>query len=182
MREELDELLCKTYPKMFVNRHKPMQETCMCWGFSCGDGWFNIIDQLCSNMQHYIDWTVKNYENNVEYNNAVNAAKNGNTAGLEEYFAGMYNSGDRIAEAIDGPLREVKEPVTQVVVDQVKEKFGTLRFYYTGGDDQIRGMVSMAESMSGVMCEECGAPGTTGGRGWISTLCDTHRKKHEKQL
>ena len=34
--------------------------------------------------------------------------------------------------------------------------------------------------MSGVTCEECGAPGTTNGRGWISTLCDVHRKKYEK--
>ena len=182
MRDELDSLLCKTYPKMFVERHKPMQETCMCWGFECGDGWFNIIDQLCSNIQHYIDWTERNYKRDVEYNTAVTEAKNGNTAGLEEYFKDMYRIDDRIAEAIDGPLREVKEPPTQVVVNQVKEKFGTLRFYYTGGDDQIRGMVSMAESMSGVTCEECGAPGTTGGRGWISTLCDVHRKKYEKQL
>jgi len=177
MREELDKLLCETYPKMFVNRHGSMKETCMCWGFSCGDGWFNILDQLCSNIQHHIDWAVKNYESNVEYNSAVTEAKNGNTAALEEYFKDMYNSEDRIAEAIAGPLRDVNDPPTQVVVDQVKEKFGTLRFYYHGGDDQIRGMVSLAESMSSVMCEECGAPGTTTGGGWISTRCDLHRKK-----
>ena len=45
------------------------------------------------------------------------------------------------------------------MADQVKEKFGTLRFYYTGGDDRIDGMVRMAESMSAVTCETCGAPG-----------------------
>ena len=59
---------------------------------------------------------------------------------------------------------------------QVKEKFGTLRFYYTGGDDEISGMVRMAESMSGVVCEECGAPGKRRGGGWIYTACDAHTK------
>jgi hypothetical protein len=59
----------------------------------------------------------------------------------------------------------------------VKEKFGTLRFYYTGGDDIIDGMVQMAESMSGVTCEECGASGKTKGGGWLSTRCEAHTNK-----
>jgi len=129
MKTDLDQLLCEKYPKIFADRHKTMTETCMCWGFEHGDGWYNIIDQLCSNIQHHIDWKEK-----------------------------------------QGHV------VPQVVAEQVKEKFGTLRFYYRGGDDAIDGMVRMAESMSGVTCEECGAPGTTGGQGWISTLCETHRK------
>jgi hypothetical protein len=40
-------------------------------------------------------------------------------------------------------------PIPQVVAEQVKEKFGTLRFYYRGGDDFIDGLVSMAEGISG---------------------------------
>lgn len=32
-----------------------------------------------------------------------------------------------------------------VQIDQVKEKFGTLRFYYSGGDAQVDGMVKFAE-------------------------------------
>ena len=35
-----------------------------------------------------------------------------------------------------------------VEVDQVKEKFGQLRFYVTGDDDYVRGLVRMAESIS----------------------------------
>ena len=50
MKQELDKLLCEKYPKMMVNRNKNMQETCMCWGFECGDGWFNILDQLMGNI------------------------------------------------------------------------------------------------------------------------------------
>ena len=127
MKQELDKLLCERYPKMMVNREKSMMETCMCWGFECGDGWFNILDQLMGNIQHHIDWKNKK-----------------------------------------------EEVVVQVTLDQVKEKFGTLRFYYTGGDDIIDGMVRMAESMSGVTCEECGNPGKRIGGGWVTTLCEEH--------
>jgi len=129
MKQELDQLLCEQYPKMMVNRNKPMMETCMCWGFECGDGWFNILYQLMGNIQHHIDCRNKN-----------------------------------------------SEVVAQVTLDQVKEKFGTLSFYYSGGDDTIDGMVRMAESMSGVTCEECGNPGTQNEGGWITTLCEAHRK------
>jgi hypothetical protein len=130
MKQEYDTYLCTTFPKMFVNRYKPMTETTMCWGFECGDGWFNIINQLCANIQHHIDW--KNRK---------------------------------------------EEVVPQVTVDQVKEKFGSLRFYFTGGDDYIRGMATMAESMSGVTCEQCGNPGSTWGRGWLTTLCEKHAEE-----
>lgn len=63
----------------------------------------------------------------------------------------------------------------QVVVAQIKEKFGGLRFYYDGGDDTIHGMVRMAEAWADRSCEECGAPGVAGGKGWIKTLCPVHR-------
>ena len=112
---------------MMANRNAPMTETAMCWGFSCGDGWFPILNQLMGNIQSHIDW--QNRE---------------------------------------------KEVVPQVTLDQVKEKFGTLRFYYTGGDDYIRGLVSMAESMSGITCETCGKPGTRTGGGWVKTACKEH--------
>jgi len=127
MKKEFDEYLCKTYPEMFVDRHADMTTTAMCWGFSCGDGWFPILNQLCQNIQHHINWKNK-----------------------------------------------TETVVPQVVVQQVKEKFGTLRFYYQGGDEYIAGLVSMAESMSGVTCEKCGNPGTRTGGSWVKTACKEH--------
>jgi hypothetical protein len=81
-----------------------------------------------------------------------------------------------------------EEVVPQVTLDQVKEKFGTLRFYYTGGDDYIRGMVTMAESMSGVTCETCGAQAKTnwpkaengGIGGWVRTICEPCEEQRTK--
>ena len=148
MKQELDKLLCERYPKMMVNRNKPMQETCMCWGFDCGDGWFNILDQLMGNIQHHIDWKEKQRNWNMEWN--------------KEH---------------PDELRVIPEFIPQVTLDQVKEKFGTLRFYYSGGDDAIDGMVRMAESMSGVTCEECGNPGERRGGGWVHTYCEPCEEK-----
>lgn len=68
----------------------------------------------------------------------------------------------------------VPEEIPQVVVKQVKEKFGGLRFYYEGGNETIHGMVRMAEVWAGVSCEECGSPGKRVGGGWARTLCDFH--------
>jgi hypothetical protein len=70
----------------------------------------------------------------------------------------------------------------QVVVAQIKEKFGGLRFYYDGGDDTISGMVRMAEAWADKSCETCGAPGKRRGGGWVRTLCDHHEEEYQKRL
>jgi hypothetical protein len=75
--------------------------------------------------------------------------------------------------------RETRPVVEQVVVEQIKEKFGGLRFYYQGGDEKIQGMVRMAEAWAGRHCETCGAPGKSRDGGWIKTLCDHHEAERQ---
>ena len=123
MTPELDAKLCETYPKLFAQRHHPMRQTCMCWGFECGDGWYNLLDSLCSHLQFHID-----------------------------------HNGD-----------------PQVEVTQVKEKFGSLRFYTTATNKRQDGIISFAEVLSGSICEECGNPGTSNDSGWIKVRCDLHK-------
>ena len=174
MKLELDKLLCEKYPKMMVNRNKNMQETCMCWGFECGDGWFNILDQLMGNIQHHIDWKEKQRAGAIKYTEMAAQAKAGNFDLFEETMKALPNDEykeKRLAEIVAGDFRQLPESIPQVTLDQVKEKFGTLRFYYSGGDDIIDGMVRMAESMTGVTCEECGNVGERRGGGWVHTYC-----------
>ena len=79
-----------------------------------------------------------------------------------------------------GEYEEPKEPIVkQVVALQVKEKFSGLRFYYSGGDEYIRGMVDLAETLSYNICEECGKMNKEVGRnskGWIVTTCKEHAR------
>jgi len=167
---------------MMVNRNKSMQETCMCWGFDCGDGWFNILNQLMGNIQHHIDWKEKQRAGAIKYNEMAAQAKAGNFDLFEETMKALPNDEykeKRLAEIVAGDFRPVPELIPQVTLDQVKEKFGTLRFYYTGGDDFISGMVSLAESMTAVTCENCGNPGSCRGGGWIHTYCEPCEEARE---
>lgn len=65
-----------------------------------------------------------------------------------------------------------------VQIDQVKEKFGTLRLYTSGGDAKISAIVGFAEAMSGRTCEETAAPGKPVSKGgWCRTLSPSQAKK-----
>lgn len=130
MNEELDKTLVEKFPKIFADRHKSMQETCMFWGFECGKGWFNLIDSLCTCIQHYLDY---------------------------------------------------KPEVSQVVATQVKEKYGSIRFYFCGGDDYVRGLVTMAEYLSESTCEICGNLGKLNDDGWMKVRCDKCFEKKRKR-
>lgn len=127
MKAELQEKLYSKYPKIFRQKDLPMNQTCMCWGIECGDGWYDILDTLCAWIQNRIDW-----QNRKE------------------------------------------ETVGQVEAVQVKEKFGGLRFYINGGDEEIYAAISMAEALSYRVCEICGSRGRQTKSGWIETLCDKH--------
>lgn len=68
----------------------------------------------------------------------------------------------RQLEALDEDLKAV----------QVKEKFGTLRFYldhYTIAAEEI---IKEAERRSAVTCERCGGFGKLRKGSWLRTLCD----------
>jgi hypothetical protein len=133
-----------------------MQQTCMGWGFEVGDGWFNIINGLSLMIQGHIDgrtrerWRVRKHKRQYAKMDMADQIKHN-----------WMND--------DMPFR-----IPQVVAGQVKEKFGALRFYYSGGDEAIENYVSMAEAMSYITCDTCGSPGKLGGKGWISVKCKKH--------
>lgn len=65
-----------------------------------------------------------------------------------------------------------------VKIDQIKEKFGGLRFYYSGGDDQVQGMVTFAEYLCSKTCEVTGEKGELCIRGaWYKTLSPNLREE-----
>jgi len=55
MSPELQTKLFEKYPKIFRQKDLPMQQTCMCWGIQCGDGWYDLLDRLCSQIQSHVD-------------------------------------------------------------------------------------------------------------------------------
>jgi hypothetical protein len=90
----------------------------------------------------------------------------------------------------DAVLGESKTILDYMQVEQVKEKFGGLRFYfsfhtsphdYKGNDvsreksEYMHGVMSYAEHLAVHKCQECGAPAQQRNKGgWFATLCDHH--------
>jgi hypothetical protein len=84
---------------------------------------------------------------------------------------------------IDSGKVSTEEAVSlQVIATQIKEKFGTLRFYVVGGDEVTDGMISLAESISEHTCEGCGNVGTTYNNGWVRTHCESCEKEYQNRL
>lgn len=102
-------------------------------------------------------------------------------ANREDKFSPMVfgcEHGDGWLEIVRAACREIAShgKNSDFRFDQIKEKFGTLRMYHSGGGDFAEGVIAMAEAMSAVTCERCGAPGKPNDGGWISTLCEGCRK------
>lgn len=57
---------------------------------------------------------------------------------------------------------------------QVKEKFGTLRFYMNMETEEMSRAIREAEGRSASACEVCGRQGSLRGGGWLKTLCNAH--------
>lgn len=112
--EKTKELLDK-YPRLYRGESEGPQKNLMCFGFECGDGWFDLIDELS---------------------------------------------------------RQITEVEPDVKAFQVKEKFGTLRFYIGGFQGPAQDIIESFENCSGKICEMCGEPGEITGGGWLKTLCD----------
>ena len=121
MNEKLQDKIFNDFPDLYQEKDLPMTQSCMCWGFECGDGWFDIIYQLSK----------------------------------------------KISE-IDPKCR----------AQQVKEKFGGLRFYISGGNEKIDELINLAEEESYKTCENCGSKENVSQTdGWIKTLCENCRKE-----
>lgn len=51
MNQELTALLYSRYPRLYQRHRIGIEKSAMSWGFSCGDGWFDLIDRLSSAIE-----------------------------------------------------------------------------------------------------------------------------------
>jgi len=178
VKKELEEKLVKTSPLLYADRHQSMQTTAMCWGFSCGDGWFDIIWQLSLKLEPLI---IKLIEENPSLNCSTCSCKKDKHYGYKTKSPGKCLSIHTIPYCEEPPPANYracwceKYKSSHPRAAQVKEKFGGLRFYMTSKNDEIHALVREAEQLSYEFCEECGKPGQTDNKGWIRTLCEKCR-------
>ncbi len=154
MNKDLEQKLYKKYPALFQNVEKPTSESCMAFGCEIDDGWYCLLDTLCERIESYIKWQHDRVDiwDRIEYN--------------RNFIPKKESEVDRPADA--------KRKIPPVVFNQVKEKFGCLTVYYSGGDDYIGVVVEIYSNLSDHICEVCGRFDTTVGHTtkWIKTLCE----------
>lgn len=118
--------LLENFSELYKGFYKSYKDTAMCWGFECGDGWFELIKNLSKELYAYTEKT-----------------------GAE--------------------LPEVM---------QVKEKYGTLRYYIMFGTKEQYKIIDKWCDLSETTCEETGEPGKLRvKRGWYKTLSDKMSKE-----
>ncbi len=180
--ENFEQYLMDIYPDLFYKNESGELE-CPC-GVWVPPGWEKTVDDLCSAITLYtkctqrssseitnnayyfwkacasfIDWCHKRFlkvfpkYNKWEYNKPVFSF-------IEKFRKREYKC---------VKYSWVNPPA--VKIDQIKEKFGELRFYYSGGDEQVAGMVRMAEYLCKQTCEVTGKFGVLCACGsWYKTL------------
>lgn len=83
---------------------------------------------------------------------------------------GWYWLIDNLCDCIQSYIDANKKE--QIEITQIKEKFGSVRFYTNHSDQLINGMIWLAEHCSWNICEKCGSlSNITHTKGWIETLC-----------
>lgn len=158
MRRELDEALCKDFPALYRDRHADMRSTAMCWGIEPGDGWYGIIRRLSERLTE-LDAKHSRWHRRL--------------------WAWVCWITERLRY---GQWEEawytIKHgwPEAHTVATQVKEKYGGLRFYISGGSEEAYNAIEEAGDESYRTCEHCGEPGKCNERGWLATLCDDCRE------
>jgi hypothetical protein len=55
MKKELDDALCRDFPLLYSKRRGTIYQTCMAWGFECGDGWYDLIYRLSKKLERLIE-------------------------------------------------------------------------------------------------------------------------------
>lgn len=148
----------------------PMQ-----FGFEVGDGWYMLLDELMGDIQNHVENENRNRKHRVrskfaQWLDTKRHRLPWKWKMLRNLILWVVN---RFPRGVD--------PMPPIQIDQIKEKFGGLRFYFSGGDDYIYGMVSFAESLSYQICETCGTTiGVGQTKGWIHTICYHCHEKNDR--
>lgn len=151
-------------------------------GISIDEGWFHIIKALMENIDSHIKWKRDTRARDLRRNRAI---PKGREAVLKFLCNGRPPAAwqeERVDEIMNAGIIEPTKKINYISVHQIKEKFGGLRFYYDGGDDNVFGMVRMAESWAAYTCESCGQLGKARSGGWIRTLCDHHEHEYQARI
>lgn len=166
--------LVEKYPLLFA-RSEHNKAPFSLFGFECDLGWYDIIEGLCNSL--YRNYRMVNTRLEWALTRLSEVDSN-----LGTYFKTKEEAEEKLTKEISELSVELEREICNVpIVAQIKEKFGTLRFYVdfregvtNSATARIHALVDFAEHMTQITCEQCGDKGKTYGIGWNKTLCHKH--------
>jgi hypothetical protein len=185
---DLEQKLMKNYPSLFY-ADEDGSPTCS-GGVWVPPGWESNIEELCGCISDYtrLVFVIKRKAANPQYyfwhyfKSVVESShmvlikkiapclnKNWFNSHINAFIRYIRNKELKCAKFYN-------EYPPAVKIDQIKEKFGGLRFYYTGGDKEVAGMVRLTEYLCERTCEVSGEKGELcSSGGWYKTLSSNAR-------
>lgn len=159
MTPEKEQALYDAFPRFFRQKDLSMQETCMCWGICCGDGWYDIIYQCAEKIE-------------AEYQRLASSPPIDNLE-PESKVKIRRGPGNMLEGTFETKTEQLQDGFGEAA--QVKEKFGGLRIYLDSGSKMMYQAIEEAEAEALKTCETCSSQEDvkTSGHGvyWIRTLC-----------
>lgn len=80
--------------------------------------------------------------------------------------------GIQMCKEIKAALKKHKGALHKYRITQIKEKFGSLRWYDNWSTEEVSQIIRKYESISARTCIDCGKPATKISTGWICPYCD----------
>jgi hypothetical protein len=159
MKESNENTLVKRFPKIFKDYRTDPRQSPMAFGFECGDGWFQLIYDLCSDIESICK------ESGIEVTAVQVKEKFG---GLRFYFHNTIK--ETFLSGIHFKIRtwmfDHKYGIKYWKIIDLK------RYLWKTPEEKIEDLVSNAEDKSFKICEQCGKPGKRLGKFWIYTMCE----------
>jgi len=205
--QDFEDYLIEKYPNLFPKNAdgKPRHSDC---GVDCPVGWQDLIDKLCGSIDWHVKNGGKNeitnkisfgvhrfIWNNLKIGKLLNEIcylidpvewklrKSWPSSEIDKIRkdhpkrTAFLKSFQSFKYSVMPKAKFKKIAVRPVTIGQIKQKFD-LRFYYDGGDETVRGMVSFAEVLSTSICEETGEKGVRCfNKGWHRTLSEEKMKE-----
>ena len=164
MTTELEKQLIEKYPGLFRDVNKSPRETLICFGCEHGDGWYDIIDNLCG--------YIIRLQNNVSYYLGLKEE-----AKDDKSFDGCFHCPDVVFTQIKekyGTLRIYWHFKEIENYEELKSKLKNpddLDEYIKRFDQMVENAIDFCEYLSSKTCEVTGKPGKLYSKGWCVTLC-----------
>ena len=145
------------------SKYKYIRKSQPCCGIDIEPGWEHLVTALFGQIEHHIKWK---------------RTQRATVLWAKRVYSRLTQEQKELVPSWQ--LHRINQPLPdrqgRVYIAQIKEKFGTLRIYIDGvEDDEIYSFIVMTETISGHVCEVCGKPGKgQSKRGWLRTLCAEH--------